>query len=181
MSWTPDRSLVTLRPVDEIDVDNILTWVNDKEVIGNLAAFSGKPMTRDEELAWVRKVRTSTDDRVFTILDARTDQYVGQCGLHQIFWRSKVGRAACIISARDRHGSGLGSAAIARLLDVAFGELGLHKIWLMVFERNERSRRTWSRIGFLEEGVLRDEYFHEGAWHNMVRMGLLSHEWKQGS
>ena len=63
-------------------------------------------------------------------------------------------------------------------LDVAFGELGLHKVWLMVFQTNERSRRTWTRLGFLEEGVLRDEYFHEGTWRNMVRMGLLEDEWR---
>jgi len=26
--------------------------------------------------------------------------------------------------------------------------------------------------------VLRDEYFHEDAWHDMVRLGLLRHEWR---
>src|SRR5687767_4232936 len=106
MEWRPNRELVKLRPVDEIDVDNILTWVNDKDVVGNLAAFAGKPLTRDEELTWVRKVRTSNDERVFTVLSP-DDRYLGQVGLHQIFWRSKVGRAACIISARGDHGKGL--------------------------------------------------------------------------
>jgi RimJ/RimL family protein N-acetyltransferase len=176
MEWKPNRELVKLRPVDEIDVDNILTWVNDKDVVGNLAAFAGKPLTRDEELTWVRKVRTSNDERVFTVLSS-DDRYLGQVGLHQIFWRSKVGRAACIISARGDHGRGYGSAAIARLLDVAFKDLALHKVWLMVFEHNARSRRTWTRIGFKEEGILRDEYFHEGKRHNMVRMGMLEGEW----
>jgi RimJ/RimL family protein N-acetyltransferase len=172
-----DRSLVTLRLVDEGDVDHILKWVNDKDIVGNLAAFAGKPLTREDELAWVRKVRTSTDERVFTVLEAKTGRYLGQVGLHQIFWRSKVGRAAAIIASKDDMGKGYGSAAIASLLDVAFGELGLHKVWLMVFEKNARSRRTWTRVGFVEEGLLRDEYFHEGSWHNMVRMGLLQHEW----
>lgn len=173
-----DRSKVKLRPVHEIDVDDILSWVNDKEIIGNLAAFAGKPLTRDDELAWVKKVRASADERVFTVLEGTTGRYLGQVGLHQIFWRSKVGRAAAIIASRDDMGQGYGSAAIASLLDVAFGELGLHKVWLMVFEKNERSRRTWGRVGFVEEGLLRDEYFHEGAWHNMVRMGLLDREWR---
>ena len=178
-AFVPDTSLVKLRAVDESDVDDILTWVNDKNVIGNLAAFAGKPLTREDELAWVRKVRTSNDERVFTVLRASDDRYLGQVGLHQIFWRSKVARAAAIIASKDDMGRGYGSAAIASLLNVAFGELALHKVWLMVFEKNERSRRTWSRLGFQQEGVLRDEYFHEGAWHNMVRMGLLQHEWRR--
>jgi RimJ/RimL family protein N-acetyltransferase len=49
----------------------------------------------------------------------------------------------------------------------------------MVFATNERSRRTWKRLGFIEEGTLRDEYFHDGKWHDMVRMGLLEHEWRR--
>jgi RimJ/RimL family protein N-acetyltransferase len=177
MSFTPARDLVTLRPVQESDVDDILTWVNDKSVVGNLASFAGKPLTREDELAWVRKVRTSTDEKVFTVLDAKDGRYLGQVGIHQIFWRSKVGRGAAIISSKSDHGRGLGSAAIARLLDIAFGELGLHKMWLMVFRENERSLKTWKRMGFVEEGVLREEYFHEGTWRDMVRMGMLAREW----
>ena len=135
--WQPNRSLVSLRPVEELDVDNILAWVNDKSVVGNLAAFAGKPMTREDELAWVRKVRTSTEERVFTVMDAREGRYLGQVGLHQIFWRSRVARAAAIIATRADHGMGYGSAAIAALLDKAFHELELHKVWLMVFATNE--------------------------------------------
>jgi RimJ/RimL family protein N-acetyltransferase len=172
-----DRKRVTLRPVEESDVDDILGWVNDPEIVGNLAAFAGKPLTREDELAWVRQVRTSTDEKVFTVLEAGSGRYLGQVGLHQIFWRSKVGRVAAIIAARKDMGRGFGSAAIASLLDVAFGQLSLHKVWLMVFEKNARARRTWGSLGFVEEGVLRDEYFHEGGWHDMVRMGLLESEW----
>lgn len=175
--WQPQRSLVQLRPVDEHDVDDILSWVNDKSVIGNLASFAGKPLTREDELSWVRKVRTSTDDRVFTVTGAHDGRYLGQVGLHQIFWRSRVGRAAAIIASKDDHGKGYGSAAIAALLDTAFHQLELHKVWLMVFRTNHRSLRTWRRLGFVDEGVLRDEYFHEGAWHDMARLGLLRHEW----
>lgn len=178
MSKPVNRALVKLRPVDETDVDDILTWVNDRSVVGNLATFAGKPLSREDELAWVRKMRTSTDDRVFTVTAADTGDYLGQVGLHQIFWRSKVARGAAIIARKDQMGRGYGSAAIASLMDIAFGELGLHKVWLMVFSTNERSRRTWKRLGFVEEGTLRDEYFHEGAWHDMIRMSLLEHEWR---
>jgi RimJ/RimL family protein N-acetyltransferase len=172
-----NRSLVNLRPVDESDVDNILSWVNDQTVVGNLAVFAGKPLTRVDELAWVRRMRTSTDDRVFTVTASDDGRYLGQVGLHQIFWRSKLGRAAAVISRKDEMGKGFGSAAIARLLDTAFDELGLHKVWLMVFAHNSRSLRTWERVGFQREGLLRDEYFHDGAWHDMVRLGMLSNEW----
>ena len=173
-----DRSLVRLRPVGESDVDDILTWVNDKEIIGNIAAFAGAPLSRADEVAWVLRVSASADEKVYTVLDASTGRYLGQVGLHQIFRRSGLARCSLIIAQRADMGRGLGSAALAALLDIAFGAEALHKVWLMVFESNTRSRRTYQRLGFVEEGVLRDEYRHDGAWHNMVRMGLLADEWR---
>ncbi len=170
-------SIVRLRPVCEDDVDNILTWVNDPEIIGNIAAFSGRAFSREDELIYIRRTLASTSDRVFSIEDAATGRYLGQCGIHQIHDRSKVARLACIIAARGDMGRGHGSAAIRLLVDHAFGPLGLHKLWLMVFRHNERGRRIYGKLGFVEEGILRDEYFHEDGWHDMVRMSLLDREW----
>lgn len=170
-------SLVRLRPLAESDVDDILRWVNDPEIVGNIAAFSGHAFTRDQELAYVRQILTSKADVVWSIVEADTGRYLGQTGLHQIHDRSKVARLACIIALRGDMGRGFGSAAIRAVLDHAFGPLGLHKVWLMVFATNARGRRIYGRIGFVEEGVLREEYFHQGGWHDMVRMSLLAREW----
>lgn len=180
--FQPERSLVRLQPLTPDHVDHVMQWVNAPDIVGNLAAFSGSPLSREDELAWIARVTTSDSDRVFSIFASDDDRYLGQCGLHHIFRRSGVGRVSIIVSDRREMGRGVGSAAIASLLDVAFGsrELGgeaLHKVWLMVFSRNERSLRTYARLGFVTEGVLREEYFHEGAWHDMVRMSLLSSEW----
>lgn len=174
-------SLVRLRPLAESDVDDILTWVNDPTIVGNIAAFSGHAFTREQELAYIRKTLASPSDRVWSIEEAATGRYLGQCGLHQIHDRSKVGRLACIIAAKADMGRGFGSAAIRAVLDHGFGTLGLHKAWLMIFRTNERGRRTYARLGFVEEGVLREEYFHEGGWHDMLRMSLLAREWTVGA
>ena len=47
----------------------------------------------------------------------------------------------------------------------------------MCFRENERARRTYGRVGFVEEGVLREEYLHDDTWRDMVRMSLLAREW----
>lgn len=169
--------LVHLRPLAESDVDDILGWVNDPEIVGNIAAFAGHAFTRDQELAYIRQVLGSRTDAVWSIVEDGTERYLGQTGLHQIHDRSKVARLACIIAQRGDMGRGYGSAAIRAVLDHGFGPLGLHKVWLMVFATNHRSRQIYGRLGFVEEGVLREEYFHQGAWHDMVRMSLLAREW----
>jgi RimJ/RimL family protein N-acetyltransferase len=154
-----------------------MTWVNDPEIVGNLAAFSGSAFTREQELAYVRKVRAASGEVVFSIFTTEGDRYLGQCGIHQIHDRSKVGRLACIVAQRGDHGRGYGSAAIRALIDRAFGQLALHKLWLMIFSHNARGRGIYERIGFQQEGLLREEYFHEDGWHDMVRMSMLAREW----
>lgn len=166
---------VKLRPLAESDVDSIMTWVNEPEIVGNLAAFSGQAFTRDDELAWIRRTLAGSD-RVWSIIAADDERYLGQIGIHQIHARSRVGRLGCVIATRSEMGKGYGSAAIRAVMKVGFGELALHKLWLMVFRHNERGRRLYGKLGFVEEGMLREEYFHDGAWHDMVRMSMLVHE-----
>lgn len=168
---------IVLRPVSEADVDHILGWVNDREIVGNIASFSGEAFTREAELAYVRAMKVSAHDRVFSIFRTHDDAYLGQCGIHQIHPRSRVGRLSCIIAARDLMGHGYGTAAVRAVLGHAFDVEKLHKVWLMIFRHNTRSHRIYGRIGFVDEGVLREEYFHDGAWHDMVRMSLLAREW----
>jgi RimJ/RimL family protein N-acetyltransferase len=168
---------VTLRPLAESDVDHIMTWVNDPDVVGNLAAFAGEPFTREDELAWIRRTLGSTTDVVFSVIDSEGDRYLGQIGIHQIHARSRVGRLGVVIAARSDMGKGHGSAAIRALIDHAFGPLALHKLWVMMFAHNTRTRGICQRLGFIEEGVLREEYFHDDRWYDMVRLSLLAREW----
>lgn len=155
-----------------------MTWVNDADVVGNLAAFAGEPFTRDDELAWIRRTLTSSADVVFSVLDGADDRYLGQIGIHQIHARSRVGRLGVVIAARGDMGKGYGSAAIHAVIAHAFGPLALHKLWVMMFAHNLRTRGICERAGFQLEGVLREEYFHAGGWHDMVRLSLLAREYR---
>jgi len=170
---------VRLRPINENDVHSILSWVNNPDIVGNLASFSGEPFTEEQELAYIEAMRESESDWVYSIIDEAEGRYLGQIGIHQIHERSMVGRLSVVIGSKENMSQGYGSAAIRALLNVAFkGEGSLHKVWLMVFETNLRAQRTYKRLGFKVEGCLRDEYFHNGEWHNMIRMSLLASEWK---
>jgi RimJ/RimL family protein N-acetyltransferase len=169
-------SLVRLRPLVPADVDHMMAWVNDPEIVGNFAGFAGRAFTRDEELQYIERVTKSETDRVFAIERAADGAYLGNVGLHAIHWPSRVGRLACIIGSRAEMGKGYGSAAIRAILAHAFGELRLHKAWLMVFRTNTRALGIYRRLGFIEEGILREEYFHQGGWHDMVRMSMLDRE-----
>ena len=164
---------IRLEPLALEHIDGIMTWINDPEVTFYFARL-GRKISRSEETRIVRGLIDSKTDRIFSIFEG--ESYVGQIGLSQIYWPAKNGRIGIMLR-RNAWGRRIGRQAAHLLLRRAFGELGLHKVWLIVRSDNEKGRKIWSSIGFREEGILRDEYFVNETYFDMVRFGLLAHEY----
>lgn len=62
-------------------------------------------------------------------------------------------------------------------LDYAFNNLKFHKVCGEVLAFNERSIHTHLKLGFKQEGVLREHYFDGTDYHDVVSFGLLDFEW----
>lgn len=79
----------------------------------------------------------------------------------------------------EYEGRGLVTAAVRALIDLAFSDLGLHRIAIRAGVDNVRSRAIPERLGFTREGVLRGEGKGSGdyGFHDLVVYGLLEHEW----
>ncbi len=168
--WRPGYR-VRLRPIVERDVDAMMDWVNDPAVTRNFAGMS-RTITREEELAYVRSMRSSSADRLYVAEDL-DGRYVGNGGIHKIYWPAANGRLGLVIGDRARHGQGYGQEVLRLLCTLAFEHLQLHKVWIVHYGDNGRMLHLCKKLGFLEEGVLRDEYFHQDAWHDMLRHSLL--------
>ena len=54
--------------------------------------------------------------------------------------------------------------------------MGLHRISLRVLEYNARAIAAYRKVGFVEEGLLRESCKVGDEWHNDVMMGLLAQE-----
>ena len=49
-----------------------------------------------------------------------------------------------------------------------------HRIHLEVVDFNPRARRSYTKAGFREEGVLREAHHDENGWHNIIVMAALA-------
>ncbi len=78
-------------------------------------------------------------------------------------------------------GRGLVSKAVAAVLDQAFGPLGIDRVILQTDAGNERSRAVARRLGFTEEGLLRQAAAFPGERRDQAVYGLLAGEWSQRS
>ncbi|CAB3901029.1 Spermidine N(1)-acetyltransferase [Achromobacter insuavis] len=70
-------------------------------------------------------------------------------------------------------GKGAGTEALKLMLDFAWRDLNLQRVWLRVFESNVRAQRAYEKAGFEVEGVMRRAVWINGRWENEVILGWL--------
>lgn len=165
----PGMPDVRLVPLSVDHLPHVMTWVNDREVM-HYFANRQEPIGEAEERAYIASLTASAADRAYSAFAG--DEYVGQCSINQIYWPAKNGRLFVVVR-REAQGRGHGPAAVRRLLDIAWGDLGLHKVWLIVRRDNRSAQAMYLKLGFDFEGVLRDEYCVAGRWLDMVRMSIV--------
>jgi ribosomal protein S18 acetylase RimI-like enzyme len=83
-----------------------------------------------------------------------------------------------VFFARTVRGRGYGTEAIDWLLDRAFMDLNMHKIFLHAYEFNTRALKCYRRIGFREDGRLRDSIWFERRYWDIFNMSVLEDEWE---
>lgn len=170
-------STAHLRPLQRNDLDNIMPWVNDPDIVGNFQHFN-RTMSREEEKQYLEKLLSSPTDKVFAV-EAEDGTYLGNIGLHQIYLPSRNARFAIILGRKDYWGQGYAQSAIPQLLKVAFDDVGLHKVWGIHFQENKKAAHLYEKLGFRTEGLLREEYFQRGEYHTMVRIAMLEGEYQK--
>ena len=78
-----------------------------------------------------------------------------------------------------RPGGGVGAALLDAALAHVFGATPAHRLQLVVYPENERARRAYARVGFVEEGLLRDiRRLPDGRYRSMLMMSILRPEWE---
>lgn len=74
-------------------------------------------------------------------------------------------------------GRGFATEATVAVVDYAFEQLGLDKVWARADARNLASVRVLEKVGMQREGLLRQEVLRRGERVDRVYYGLLRDEW----
>lgn len=73
---------------------------------------------------------------------------------------------------------GLGTEALALWVDYQFRCRGLHRIGLSTWSGNPRMIRVAGKLGFKEEGRIRDGCEVGGRFYDRLKFGILAAEWQ---
>jgi ribosomal-protein-serine acetyltransferase len=167
---------VLLRPLEEADGEELYALVEENRP--HLARWMpwAAGQTREGATAFIRKaIKQEQDEDAVQVAMLVDGAIVGVLG-HEIDRQNSSTTIGYWLAAQHQ-GKGLMTAAVERLVSHAFDELNLNRVELEVAPDNSRSRALAERLGFREEGVLREaERFAEGDYRDLVVYSMLAFE-----
>lgn len=139
------------------------------------------PWSRVAEDSWFDELQQTQGKTTWHFVICLRDggRPVGFTGLHAIDHVNGSTEMGIGIGERSEWDKGYGTEAMDLLLDFAFGELRLHRVFLHVFDFNERAIHLYERAGFRHEGTAREAFYRHGRFYDMHLMGILAEEWAE--
>jgi len=169
--------LVNLRALEPDDIDNVMSWVNDREVTQWLSGAFSFPMSKMAEKEWLEKASKSPDAKEkVLVIETKDGTYIGSVGLHRINMVDGVAELGIVIGRKDYWGKGYGTDAARTMLKWGFSNLRLRKAFLRVLGQNERGIASYKKLGFKQVGCFKQNILKDGIYVDEVLMELFAEE-----
>jgi RimJ/RimL family protein N-acetyltransferase len=136
------------------------------------------PFSMAQEERWFEQVQERLDKQELVMLTIETSDgaHIGNISLFDVNWKDRHAELGITIGDKDYWNQGYGSDAIRTMLRVAFDDMNLHRVFLRVHADNPRGIQCYQKVGFQEEGTLRESVFRGGRYHDAHVMSILESE-----
>lgn len=144
-------------------------WLQDEKLRSQIDCLA--PPTEEENKQYWDKCWRDPSREDYAILDD-SGRHIGNCGLCSIDNKRKKCEIWIYIGNDQR--KGFGSGAVTELIDKAFDQLGLERIYLRVLASNIPAAQFYEKLGFVQEGRWREDTIQgqgriDSLWYSMLR------------
>ena len=152
-------------------------WMNDPKV--RQYARNEWPITLEEIKKWFEPSPNQgmKDFVVFTIYHKKDKKPIGSIAFNHINWLNRNANIFATIGEPEYWGKGIAGEASNLIIKYGFTELNLHKIYSSVYAPNKRSLRVAEKLGFKEEGILKEEIYVGGEFVDLHKFALFKKQW----
>lgn len=166
------RDEFTLRPIEERDLDMVLSWRNSERVRSFM--YTDHIITPEEHRAWFERTRTAEFPAtlIFEFRGTPTglksfsqiDRHNNRC-----YWGFYLGEAELP--------RGCGTVMGFLALEYIFEQHGFRKVCAEAFSFNEGSIKYHKRLGFSEEGRFAKHVLKEGVYQDIISFAIFRDDW----
>ena len=170
---------LVLREFEEEDWRATHLYESDPEVVRYGLHGIRTPEESRDYIRRVRELSLETPRPVYdlAVVEREGGRLIGRCGLRITDRESREGTLWYILH-RAEWGRGYITEAAERVLDFAFGPLGLHRIFGDCDPRNPGSFRVMEKLGMRREAHFRQNVFIKGEWCDTFIYAVLDQEWR---
>jgi RimJ/RimL family protein N-acetyltransferase len=170
-----------LQPFLESDIDTLVGWIHNEELLVQWAGprFSW-PLTAEQLRQHLAAAIGSDSIRRSFKATSAAKSMLGYIELRLTrlgYSNRSAGLSRILVGPSELRGCGLGKEMIRRVLRIGFEDHGLHRIELAVYSQNEAAIRCYEHVGFKKEGFLRDVTRVGSDYWSEYRMRMLDSEW----
>ena len=161
---------VHLTEVRAADSEVLFGWINHPDTVRLNSAY--RPTHESTHQTWFASLGKN-EHRIFFAVRDSSDRLLGYIQLIDVDAIHRVAELTIRLGLESERGRGVGTEAMRLVLDHAWRDLNLNRVWLRVFSDNARAIRAYEKVGFLKEGVLRQGAYINGRFVDVVVMGTL--------
>lgn len=173
---------IFLRPLTEKDAPEVLEAIElSRRHLRPWMFWETETHRVEDVLVYIRRITKEWQEgksRDFGIFEAHNEIYLGSAGLMDISTRHGYAELGYWVRS-DRHREGIALAASVALFRLGFEQMGLHKVKVRANVKNLASQELINKLGFISEGVARDDLKVNGQWGNHLLAGLLEDEYRE--
>ncbi|MEV4975771.1 GNAT family N-acetyltransferase [Streptomyces scopuliridis] len=164
---------VGLSPLDVDDAELMHRWRSDPVAAHEIGIWP-QPLSGLRERIERHIDDQDRDDFVVLLPDGTP---IGHIALFDQSMAEGTAEAYLLLDPQNR-GQGYGTDALNALVDLAFGELPMHRVEAVTHTDNTAALATLENAGFTQEGVRRSACLHRGRRYDLAVLSLLRTEWE---
>ena len=169
---------VILRAIEPSDVKQLWEWTQDAELM-RFRDYPAPPKPLAEaEKEYQESLCRDTRD-LHLAMTTLEGELIGETALRYVDHRAGNADFTIAIGNKAYLGHGYGSDATRALMRFAFEQYNLHRVTLYVHAFNGRAIRAYEKCGFRHEGRLRESYYEDGEYKDVLVMGLLKEDFEK--
>ena len=162
--------LVVLRGIEPQDFEDIREMTNDAEQEHLIGGWS-YPATKKHQEDWYQRILLDRNNVRFAI--EYEGNFAGLVNLSDIDWKNRCAETSIRLTKKAPKRKGIGTDALKSLVDYAFNELNLHRVYATIIDNNDISKKLHQKCGYVVEGTQKDAIYKNGKYHDRSLMAIV--------